>query len=725
MGFYDEQIRERKEYDDLALEMAYGKITDAILGKKHSNRFETTDARIDSAIEVLLKYFHVNNKSKLENVKGLDDKLENALNPNGIMRRRIRLTKGWYKDAYGPFITSIRDTDEIVAIIPGKFGGYYYYNANTGKYVRINSANEGIFDEDAYSFYRPFPIRKMSIADLFIYMKNVISPEDITVILLLLLVTTLLGMLTPKFTGLLYGSVVKFKSVKLLIAVGVFMITSTISRIIVNSMKAFGFSRLTTKVSINVEAATMMRVISLQPSFFKKYTSGELSRITGYVNNLCNLLIGTFLSTSLTSLFSLLYIFQIFNYARALVVPAILVVCASTIFNIFIAMANMKRSKKIMQYSAKATGLGYALLSGLEKIKLSGAEKRAFAKWADCYSKEAKLEYNPPFVLKISSVIVQSITMLGTIIMYFLTIKNGIDISEYTAFMSAYGLMTGAFGGLSSIVLQVANIKPSLEMCRPILEAVPEMSENKEVLNTVNGNISIDNITFRYDEESPYIFENFSLKIKKGEYLAIVGKTGCGKSTLLRLMLGFEKPERGAIYIDGRDINSVDIKSLRRHIGTVIQNGKVFQGSIFDNIAVAASDVTLDDAWKAAEIAGLDEDIKSMPMGMNTMISEGQGGISGGQKQRLMIARAVVNNPKVLIMDEATSALDNITQKKVTDALDKLKCTRIIIAHRLSTIRECDRIVVIDEGKIVEEGTFDELLANDGFFKELVERQMA
>ena len=260
-------------------------------------------------------------------------------------------------------------------------------------------------------------------------------------------------------------------------------------------------------------------------------------------------------------------------------------------------------------------------------------------------------------------------------------------------------------------------------MAEPILKTEPEVSENKEVLNKISGGIEINNLTFKYKENSPVILDDISLKIKPGQYVAIVGKTGCGKSTLVRLLLGFEKPTKGGIYYDGKDINSVDLKSLRKHIGVVTQNGKLFQGDVFSNIVIAAPHLTLKDAWEAAMIAGIADDIRNMPMGMNTLISEGSGGISGGQKQRLMIARAVAPKPRLLIFDEATSALDNITQKKVSEALDGMKCTRIVIAHRLSTIKQCDRILVFDGGHIVEDGTYDELVDKKGYFADLIERQ--
>jgi ABC-type bacteriocin/lantibiotic exporter with double-glycine peptidase domain len=283
--------------------------------------------------------------------------------------------------------------------------------------------------------------------------------------------------------------------------------------------------------------------------------------------------------------------------------------------------------------------------------------------------------------------------------------------------------MFAAFSALSMASLSVAKIKPVLDMAEPILKAEPEKTLRKDIATRISGGIEMNGVYFRYNEQTPYILENFSVKIKSGEYVAIVGKTGCGKSTLVRLLLGFEKPEKGAVFYDGKDLERIDLKSLRRKIGSVIQDGKLFYGDIFHNIAIASEKLTPDEAWEAAELAGIADDIRAMPMGMHTIIAEGQGGISGGQKQRILIARAVASKPKILIFDEATSALDNITQRQISEALDGLKCTRIVIAHRLSTIKNCDRILVMDGGKIVEEGTYDALIAKKGYFSELVERQ--
>ena len=435
------------------------------------------------------------------------------------------------------------------------------------------------------------------------------------------------------------------------------------------------------------------------------------------------MLVSTVLSTGLTSLFSLIYISQIFAYAPTLVAPALAILLVTVVFSVVSSLAQMKISTEQMTLSGRESGMTYALITGIQKIKLAGAEKRAFARWGNLYAQSAKMTYDPPMFLKLNSVISLAINLTGTHVMYYMSVRAGLSVADYYAFNTAYGMVSGAFLSLAGIALSAAQIRPILTMVQPFFDAVPEVSDGKQVIERLSGGIELNNVSFRYNENMPLILDDLSLKIRPGQYVAIVGRTGCGKSTLLRLLLGFEKPQKGAIYYDGKDLERIDLRSLRRRIGVVMQNGKLFQGDIYSNIVISAPWLSQQDAWEAAELTGIAEDIRRMPMGMNTVISEGSGGISGGQRQRLMIARAIAPKPKILMFDEATSALDNITQKKVSESLDRLKCTRIVIAHRLSTIRQCDRILVLDQGKIVEDGTYDELIASDGFFAELVARQ--
>jgi ATP-binding cassette subfamily C protein len=295
---------------------------------------------------------------------------------------------------------------------------------------------------------------------------------------------------------------------------------------------------------------------------------------------------------------------------------------------------------------------------------------------------------------------------------------------DFLAFTAAYGVFLGAMQALGDASLSMLKIVPVWERIRPILETLPEVDATKSYPGQLTGAIDISHVSFRYSADGPWILKDVSLKIKAGEFVALVGGSGSGKSTLMRLMLGFETPEMGSIYYDGQDLASLDLRMVRQQLGVVLQESRVLPADIFRNI-VGSSSRTVQDAWDAAEKAGLADDVRAMPMQMHTIISEGGGTLSGGQRQRLMIARAIVHRPKILYLDEATSALDNKTQAIVTESMDKLQATRIVIAHRLSTIVNADRICYLEQGQLKEQGTFKELMEMDGLFAQLAKRQLA
>lgn len=723
MGWFDEQIKQRKENDESIFSDSFVNIASAVMGSKISAALNDNKQITKNAIDEILKYYHVKSREVPENIKDMNEQLEYLMRPYGIMRRTVHLEKGWYKDAIGAMLATKKESGEVVALIPTGLAGYSYFDSESGKRIKISHKNEVLFELEALAFYKPFPMKKIGVPSLMKYILETLSLADLILFGLATLAATLVGMLSPKINHIIFSDVIENESMQLFFAVTVFLVCVSVSMLLINMLKSILMARVNTKISLSVEAATMMRVMSLPPSFFKEYSAGELSGRAQYIGSLCNMLISTVLSTGLTSVFSLIYITQIFTYAPALVIPALAIIITTILFSVISSLIQMKISKNRMEFSTKESGMQYAMITGVQKIKLSGAEKRAFARWANLYAKGAKLTYDPPTFIKINSVISTAISLVGTLVMYWAAVKSGISVADYYAFNTAYGMVSGAFMSLAGIALTVAQIKPIIDMAKPILEAVPEISEGKQVVTKLSGGIELNNVSFRYNETMPNVLEDFSLKIRPGQYVAIVGTTGCGKSTLMRIMLGFETPQKGAVYYDGKDLSALDLKSVRRNIGTVMQSSKLFSGDIYSNIVISAPWLTIDEAWEAAEMAGIAEDIRRMPMGMHTIISEGSGGISGGQRQRLAIARAIAPKPKILMFDEATSALDNLTQKQVSDSLEKLKCTRIVIAHRLSTIRACDRIIVLDKGKIIEDGTYEELIAKNGFFAGLVERQ--
>lgn len=721
MGWFSEQIKKRKKLDDENFSDAMEEIAASVLRQRAAPSSDSA-TNTKSAIAEILSYYKIKIRDIPEGVTDPDDQLEYYMRPHGVMSRRVKLEEGWYKDAAGPMLAKT-ESGNVIALIPGVMKGYSYFDHVKGKKIKVNAKTVKQISEEATVFYRPFPPKKLGISALWKYIFSCISPSALLMLVAVSLLTTLVGMISPKITNIIFSDVIENGSVSIILAISVFSICVSISILMMSAVKSLITGRISTEMSISVQAATMARILSLPASFFRNYSAGELTSKAQYVNTLCNTLFSTFAVTGLTSLLSLIYISQVFTYAPGLVLPALGVTFATLLFSVITTLAQIKIDKAAMELSSKNHGMTYAMITGIQKIKLSGSEKRAFARWGRHYNEEIKLEYGRPMPLLMSGVIGTAISLIGTIVMYFFAVRSNVSLADYYAFNAAYGMVSGAFSSAVSIALRAASIRPTLEMAKPIMEAEPEVSDGKQLVTRLTGSLELSHVSFRYSDNMPLVIDDLSLKIRPGQYVAIVGKTGCGKSTLMRLLLGFEQPQKGAVYYDGKDISSLDVRSLRKNIGVVMQNGKLFQGDLYSNITISAPWLTLDEAWKAAEIASIADDIRAMPMGMHTVVGEGGSGFSGGQKQRLMIARAVASEPKILMLDEATSALDNITQKKISEALDKLKCTRIVIAHRLSTIRHCDRIILLENGKIVEDGTYDELIAKDGAFSELVRRQ--
>jgi NHLM bacteriocin system ABC transporter ATP-binding protein len=721
-NIFNDQLNTRREIDRQMFEGAFNDLVSILGMDVKAKEVKEKEQAARGAIEEILSSLGAKIPEVPESITDMHAQLEYMLRPSGVMRRRVELVGTWWKDAVGALLGSTVDGD-VIAILPGKLSGYQYQNSKTGKVIKINKKTAKMINFDAFCFYRPLPAKKLNLFDLGRFMLSSISHADVVFVLVASLLVSLFGMFLPFMNKQIFDSVIPSGIKSDVLPVTALLIGAAVSSTLFGITRSIMLTRFRDKINLSVQSASMMRVFSLPAVFFKDYSAGELSNRIMSITTLCNMLSNTVMTTGLTALFSFVYIFQMGHYAPTLVVPGILIILTMLMFSFITTIMQLKISRKQMKLSAKLSGLIFALFSAVQKIKLAGAEKRAFAKWANIYKEEGRLTYSPPLILRINSAISTFITMGGSLILYYIAGASRITPADYMAFNVAYGAVSGAIMALGGIAMTVAGIKPLLEMVQPILDTIPENNESKKILTTLSGNVEVNHITFRYHKDGPAILDDVSFKIRPGEYVAIVGKTGCGKSTLMRLLLGFEKPETGAIYYDGHDLERLDLRSVRKCIGVDMQNGKLFSGDLFSNIIITAPWKTLDDAWEALRIAGLEEDIKAMPMGMHTMLSEGGGGVSGGQRQRLLIARAVVSKPKILYFDEATSALDNITQKQVSDSIAELKCTRLVIAHRLSTIRHCDRIIVLDGGKIVEEGNYHTLMAKEGFFYDLVKRQ--
>ncbi len=717
MGWFDDQIQERIKCDNELFAESFEKMAKAITCEKLTQNLNDDRSKAKDAIDEILKYFGIRSQELPDDITTIDEELEYLMRPSGVMRRIVHLGKNWQYSTFGPLLATNTETGKPLALLPGKIIGYTMYDPEQQKSVPLTAKNANLISDEAYCFYRPLPQGPITTKDLLIYIWKCLSVSDLIQVFGAGVIVALVGMVLPALSSFIYSKLVLSQNMTALFAVFTFLVCAEIAKVIFTALKNTLIQRISKKISISTEAAMMMRILALPANVFKEYGSGSIAKRLTYMADFCSYLTTIIFSTGLTTILSIVYIFQMFYYTPTLVLPALTLIVLSVVLSVMAAVAKVRLFRQVLKEQTADFAMSQSLLKGIQKIKLAGAEKRAFAKWADQWAKVVSVQYSP--VIPYGTFL----TLLNAGVIYYFAIVSQTSMGDYYAFASAFGLVSSAFSTLVSTGEKAAMMWSILELLQPIMDATPEIEEDKKVITHLSGGIELNNVSFRYKDSLPLILDNLTLKIRPGQYVGIVGKTGCGKSTLMRLMLGFEKPQKGAIYYDGQDVQSIDLKSLRQHVGTVMQNGSLFQGDIFSNITISAPQLTLKEAWDAAEAAGMAEDIRSMPMGMHTLISEGSGGISGGQRQRIMIARAIAPKPKILMFDEATSALDNITQKIVSDSLDQLKCTRIVIAHRLSTIKECDRILVLDQGKIIEDGTYDELIAKNGFFAELIAKQ--
>ena len=723
MSWFEEQIKQRTEMDEDGMRTALADLAAVV-----SDRAIFGDSpgmnrrRLQMLMDEILAHCGMKRVELPDEIEDVDKAVAYVLRATSMMRRKVSLTGAWYRDASGVMLGTLK-SGEPVALLPRGMYGYAYRDPATGSLVKLNKRTAASLQEQACVFYKPLPLRRLGIRDLGGYILGTLSISDAISMALTTLIATLIGLVAPYANTIIFSNVIGSGDMNALAMVITLLVGVSLSTTLIGIVKTLLRRRVQSRSEIAVSSAMVSRMLALPASFFKGFSSGELASRMENVNTLSGALVDAVLSAGLASLFSLIYLGQIFHFAPALTLPAVGIILATLVMSCGSLAVGLRNARRRMAAEAKVSGLVFSLFSGVQKIKLAGAEKRAFAKWALAYAGAAKLQFNPPLMIKMNSVVSALLPMIGTILLYYSAIRAQVPIADYMAFNASYAMVSGAILSLAPVALTISKIRPMMEMAEPVLKALPEQAGEKNAPCRVGGAIELSHVSFRYDDHMPLVLDNVSLKVKPGQYVAIVGKTGCGKTTILKLLLGFEKPQQGAVYYDGKDIENLDVRQLRRHIGVVMQNAKLFNGSIYDNIVVAAPWLTVEDAWSAAETAGIADDIRAMPMGMNTLLSEGSGGISGGQRQRLMIARAIAPKPKILMLDEATSALDNITQRRIAQLLGELKSTRIVIAHRLSTIRECDRIIMLEHGRIAEEGTFDELIARDGAFADLFRRQ--
>lgn len=718
MNTFSDKIRKKKELDRQRLTQASWRVYDSLQKQKSISVKEASEERCAKELLHICSYLGNSTVSFPTGMTDAETLMQFVMSETGIMRRKVVLRDKWWKDGAAPLLCS-DSAGGAYALLPAANGGYLYFE--DGKEVKVTGKNAGTFLNTCYCFYRPFEKYSMNRKDFILFLCKSFRAADVIWLFIISFMAGLLGMIMPKINQFIFHSVVPSGTTKELFGIGVLIVGVVFMQAFCKLASAMWVMRIGNKMELLAQNAVWARVLSLPVGFFGEYSSGELAKRVSSVDTICMILGGQLIPTLLRALFSFIYLFQIHSISPVLSGLSFMIILCVVLVNLIAAVLQTRQTSYNNRIESKLSGLVFQLLDGITKIKVTGAQIRAFEKWAGIYG---SLKLIPGKLLLSADAVNTLIIFGGTIGLYLTAYQARMSASDYIAFHTAFGLFAAAIMGMMGISSQIAALKPAFEMLQPILEAVPENSGYRKQVTSLSGEIEMNQIRFRYQEDMPYVLDGLELHVRPGEYLGIAGASGCGKSTLMRVLLGFEKPQAGSVYYDMQDINGLDLRSVRRRIGVVLQNGKLFSGDIYSNIVICAPWLSVEDAWEAAERSGFAEDIRNMPMGMFTMISEGGGGLSGGQQQRLLIARALAANPDIVMFDEATSALDNITQDLVVKTLEEMDCTRLVIAHRISTIKNCSRIIYMEKGRIVESGTYEELMELGGKFAKMAERQL-
>lgn len=646
---------------------------------------------------------------------------------SSVRMRAVLLEGAWFRRDSGPLIGFLKESGEAVVLIPAGRKGHLLRKSD-GSTLRVTAKNAVLLNPFACFLYRSLPDRPLVLRDI-VHFSLWGNRRDALMLLAMVALTGLLGLVTPALTGRIFDLVVPQAERELMAQIGVALISAAVIRCLLELTRGIALLRVQNRTDANLQAAVWDRLLKMPARFFRKYTAGDLATRAQGISEMHDILS----SAGTTALFALpigLFNFIVmFQYNATLsfwgLGLALFALAASTFLN----SRQILVLRKQYDVQGRLAGLVFQLINGVAKFRIAGGERLAFATWAKEYAKQERHSVRAGRWGVASQTLFAGYTLLTSLVIFAVVAGlsekgSGFTTGAFLAFNAAFGALVSSLISMGDNSLNLLRLFPLMERTRPIFEAEPEVTQDRASPGALGGGIEMANIRFRYAEDVPPILENFSLRIEPGEFVALVGPSGSGKSTLLRLLLGFENPESGTVFYDGKDLQTLDLREVRRQIGVVLQSSSLVPGDIFRNI-VGESSLTLDDAWRAAEMAGLADDIRAMPMQMHTVVSEGGAGFSGGQKQRLSIARALAHSPRLLFFDEATSALDNRTQAIVTESLEKLNATRVVIAHRLSTIVQADRIVVLRHGQVVEDGSYEELMARRGFFHELASRQLA
>lgn len=653
--------------------------------------------------------------------------IEDISRVSHFIYRDLLLEENWFKADAGPLIVYAAEDGHPMLCLPKGMGKYVLVDLGGGKVVRVTAKVAKTVRPQAHMIYRPFENKSIGVKDLIRFGMKSVRRSDIFNMLLFALFGTLIGLLLPYLNEKIFDSYIPLGDQNTLVQISLLILAFSLGNLAFTMVKNLAIFRSSNAMEIGVQSAVFDRLYNMPISFYNDYESADLATRALGISAIFKLISEVAMTTLLSAIFSLLYLFRMFKYAKKMAWIGILMILINMAITATFGLLQVKCEKKIAEGNSKLSSLMYQILNGIAKIRIAGVENRALLQYLKPYVEVKKVHIKNERLSNLASNVNLFLGVVFTTVFYYMMIAKdlGISFGEYIGFTSAFGAFSAAMIGVVSAFLQVNNVIPTYERVKVVLETPQEYEENAVITGKLEGKIEVNNLSFRYSEEGPMILNDINFVINPGEYVGIVGSSGSGKSTLLKTLLGFEKPTLGKIYYDDKDIDNLDKRELRKRLGVVLQDGQLIAGSIYENITITGGDISKERVIEVIEAVGLKDDIDEMPMGLHTVVSEGAGTISGGQRQRILIARAIVNNPNIIYFDEATSALDNVNQALVCESLEKLHATRVVIAHRLSTVMTCDRILVLEDGRLVESGNYEELMALNGRFAELARRQIA
>ncbi|MCP3901233.1 MAG: NHLP bacteriocin export ABC transporter permease/ATPase subunit [Desulfobacteraceae bacterium] len=652
-----------------------------------------------------------------------DELLQEIVRASHIHMRRVTLKGDWYLKESGTLLGFWHDSGAPVSLLCNGSHGFQLYDPETDRYHKVDASIEKKLSSNAVCFYRPLPEHNLNGKDL-IHFALVNNIKELWVLFFMSCGIGLMGLLIPLATGMVYDDLIPGSNVVQLWQLGVGLLVAAVVVATFQYTQGVAVNRLEGLVTAPLESALWDRVLNCRSTFFRRYGSGDLASRLSVIRSIHQLVSGTVISALLAmgaGLFNFILMYYI-DWKLALVASVISVILVSVVVTGFIFQ--IKHYRKVIDIKFHLQAHVLQIINAIGRLKINGSEIYAFSSWAKQYAAQRKHTFNAGKIANQVDSFSSTIQVLALGCFIFVVIhynQSHFSVGEFLKFSSAYAIFLASTILMANALMSLGMVSPLYKMLQPILKEVPEIDLQKIHPGKLTGQIEIAKLSFRYEKEGMDVIKDFNLEIKPGSFVAIVGSSGCGKSTLLRLLLGFEQPHKGTILYDHQELETLDILELRRQLGVVLQGGSIMSGSILENIT-GATGCSREEAMEAAKIASLADDIEQMPMKYNTIVQDGT--LSGGQQQRLIIARSIVKKPLLLFYDEATSALDNATQLSISQSIEKLNVTRIIIAHRLSTIKHADVIVVLDKGTIVQKGTYQQLIQEQGLFLDLVKRQI-